>query len=325
MKNTFTFPHDFGARNDPELQRLVFDYGPQAGWAYWVLVEMLYEQGGRMPVRCYDQVAYAAHVPTDMVRSIVEGSPLFGTDGSTFWSDRVSFTLKMKEERTNGSRTAAQARWEKWREGRRKGEPSDAGIMPPQSETYATAERTLCHTNNITNNSNNTNTNTNKDNSSSLHSELSPTLPEPEPQPSPVGTKILSRKNCQQVVDFWNSTIDASGSTLPKVQSLSDARCDKIRIRWGEFASLGDPVEICRSLFKKAARSKFLQGDNGKGWKASFDWLMTNGKNWVKVIEGNFDDAGPGSAPKSKGERMWENVRKNLEVLPFNEDGTVNI
>lgn len=28
---------------------------------------------------------------------------------------------------------------------------------------------------------------------------------------------------------------------------------------------------------------------------------------------------------KSKGERMWDNIKKNLEVLPFNEDGTINI
>lgn len=28
---------------------------------------------------------------------------------------------------------------------------------------------------------------------------------------------------------------------------------------------------------------------------------------------------------KSKGERMWDTVKKNLAVLPFNEDGTINI
>ena len=28
---------------------------------------------------------------------------------------------------------------------------------------------------------------------------------------------------------------------------------------------------------------------------------------------------------KSKGEKMWDNIKKNLAVLPFNEDGTVNI
>ena len=113
MKNTFTFPHDYGARNDPELQRLLFEFGPEAGWAYWVIIEMLYEQGGRMPKASYTQVAYAAHVKTELVKSIIESSSLFKTDRSFFWSNRVEFTLEAKEEKSAKGRTAAQAKWAK--------------------------------------------------------------------------------------------------------------------------------------------------------------------------------------------------------------------
>ena len=40
----------------------------------------------------------------------------------------------------------------------------------------------------------------------------------------------------------------------------------------------------------KMQASHFLRGDNKRGWKASFDWLFENDKNWVKVYEGNYDN-----------------------------------
>ena len=45
-------------------------------------------------------------------------------------------------------------------------------------------------------------------------------------------------------------------------------------------------------------QSKFLKGDNKRGWKASFDWLFENDKNWVKVYEGNYDNKPEQAAAK---------------------------
>lgn len=104
------------------------------------------------------------------------------------------------------------------------------------------------------------------------------------------GEKILSNKQCQQVIDYWNETVVATGAAFSRVELLSDARKKKIRVRWREFSRLGDPVEVCRTIFKKACASKFLQGDNKNGWSASFDWIFTNDKNWAKIYEGNYDD-----------------------------------
>lgn len=40
-------------------------------------------------------------------------------------------------------------------------------------------------------------------------------------------------------------------------------------------------------LFRKAAQSRFLGGDNARKWHASLDWLLIP-SNAVKVIEGNY-------------------------------------
>ena len=31
-----------------------------------------------------------------------------------------------------------------------------------------------------------------------------------------------------------------------------------------------------------------MSGDNDRGWKASFDWLLENDSNIMKVLEGNY-------------------------------------
>ncbi len=119
---------------------------------------------------------------------------------------------------------------------------------------------------------------------------------------------ILKDKHYQQIVDFWNRTIRETQSTIPEVKAVSEERKKKMRIRWKEFSQVGDPVEVVRVLFHKVATSKFCQGDNAKGWSASFDWIFGNPKNWVKVYEGNYDDnhADARNGHQPKGDRMTE-------------------
>ena len=36
--------------------------------------------------------------------------------------------------------------------------------------------------------------------------------------------------------------------------------------------------------------SDFLKGYNKYGWKATFDWVFKNSENWIKILEGNYDN-----------------------------------
>ena len=40
----------------------------------------------------------------------------------------------------------------------------------------------------------------------------------------------------------------------------------------------------------KAKMSDFLTGKNDRGWKMTLDWLIENDTNWVKVMEGKYDN-----------------------------------
>lgn len=91
------------------------------------------------------------------------------------------------------------------------------------------------------------------------------------------------------VIDLWNSVCTA----YPKVVKLTDSRRTIIKLRLGEFS--GDPEQwlpLTRQLFDRVQASNFLHGDNRNGWSATFDWLFENSGNWVKVMEGNYDNKG---------------------------------
>lgn len=48
-------------------------------------------------------------------------------------------------------------------------------------------------------------------------------------------------------------------------------------------------MEQIRRAFEMAEASSFLKGVNERGWRASFDWLISE-DNMAKVLEGNFTD-----------------------------------
>lgn len=91
----------------------------------------------------------------------------------------------------------------------------------------------------------------------------------------------------QDIVELWNSTC----VSLPKIQKLSDSRRQKIKCRLDEWSKdSGEWLSKARELFERIAASDFLRGDNNSGWMATFDWVFENSKNWVKVVEGNYDN-----------------------------------
>lgn len=97
----------------------------------------------------------------------------------------------------------------------------------------------------------------------------------------------------RRIVEMWNATC----TSFPRLMGLSEKRRTKIGVRWKEMAELGDPLDILQRLFDRMQESRFLQGDNRRGWKANFDWLMHNGENWRKVMEGNYDRVSEGGPP----------------------------
>jgi hypothetical protein len=83
-----------------------------------------------------------------------------------------------------------------------------------------------------------------------------------------------------QFLTIWND----NRGCLPKVQALTSKRKSQIKSRLAEKEDLTYWTECV----KKMAASNFCR----EGKWATFDWLIKNDTNHVKVMEGNYDDRG---------------------------------
>ena len=299
-KDTFWFRHDSNAKDDPKCVLLIDQLGLEGYGIYWVLVEILREQPDyTYPIALLPPLARRYNTTAEKMKAVVCGYGLFELrDDKIFFSE----SLLRRMEEYNLLREKRKAAGALGGRAKSSGSKSQASVKQLPSNCQADAKQYIY--------SNNSpllsNPSLDKSNSGlSNNEELTPTSEKSEAEAAqifpensiPVQKKaeVLSNKQCQQVVDFWNRKVTETGAQYPLVKSLSEERKSKIRIRWGEFSKLGNPVEVCRILFEKACASKFLQGDSARGFHANFDWIMTNGKNWLKIYEGNYDETAAGT------------------------------
>ena len=111
----------------------------------------------------------------------------------------------------------------------------------------------------------------------------------------------VARDAVKEALERYNATCTAFG----RVRALSDKRRTKLRLRLEEMAAVGDPLEVIQQVFDKMQASAFLKGGNARGWKATFDWLLINDTNWLKVYEGQYDDK-PGKPDDKKVNNYWD-------------------
>jgi len=125
-----------------------------------------------------------------------------------------------------------------------------------------------------------------------------------EPEASNPKTEKIPFK---EIKEMWNTTC----TIFPKLHVISENRKNKMRIRIEEMGGVEKAIQLLKIIFEKAQASNFLKGDNKRGWKASFDWLFENDKNWVKVYEGNYDNdkeasEKAGSKPSGSNARNYD-------------------
>jgi len=90
-------------------------------------------------------------------------------------------------------------------------------------------------------------------------------------------------QSCEKIKNQWIKIayeFDLSGKQL----KITDKRKRAINNLLKEYS-----LEEMLQAMGKIRTSNFLQGNNKTGWQISFDWF-TNKSNFLKVLEGNYDD-----------------------------------
>jgi len=93
--------------------------------------------------------------------------------------------------------------------------------------------------------------------------------------------KISKEISMSPLVKIWNENC----KNLPKVISISSKRKKHIKARMSETKDMAYWAKVVRRL----AASRFCNGDNNNGWRASFDFLIKPDTH-IKAIEGLYDN-----------------------------------
>lgn len=104
---------------------------------------------------------------------------------------------------------------------------------------------------------------------------------------STISKEMVCATSVARIVDAWN-TLGLSKITRIVPNSQRDQWLKKRIKEYGED-------EIIRAI-ENVRNSKFLNGDNRKGWVVTFDWFIRP-NNFPKVLDGNYSD-GSGHADK---------------------------
>jgi hypothetical protein len=110
-RSTYYFPHDFNARNDPKLQKLLMKMGQEGKGIYWDLVEMLYEQNGYLPTSECETYAFQLRTTYDSITTVIHSFGLFKMDDDKFWSESVLRRLDERKNKSDKARESVLKRW----------------------------------------------------------------------------------------------------------------------------------------------------------------------------------------------------------------------
>ena len=94
------FSHNYYARNDPKMVKLMMRYALLGIGAYWCIVEMLYENGGYILRSEYERISFELHSDYETIKDIIENFELFAFKGEKFYSNTVLRRLKKRQEKS---------------------------------------------------------------------------------------------------------------------------------------------------------------------------------------------------------------------------------
>lgn len=128
-EETYYFKHDYNARSDPKMKRLLSKHGMLGVGIYWSIIEDLYNNANALPTQ-YDVIAFDLRCDENVIRSVINDFDLFQVDEEYFGSPSVAKRLLKREEKSLKAKRSADYRWSLALK-------KDANAMQSQSDSNA--------------------------------------------------------------------------------------------------------------------------------------------------------------------------------------------
>lgn len=130
MKETFYFTHDYNARSDEKIKKLIRVHWMLWYWIFWSIIEDLYQNANALRTD-YDSIAYDMRVNDNIIKSIINEFDLFIIEWDIFGSKSVETRLLERDAKSSKARESARKRWDK----------KDANALRTESECNAIKEK----------------------------------------------------------------------------------------------------------------------------------------------------------------------------------------
>jgi len=127
-KDTFYFSHDYNARNDIKIKKLIAKHNYNGYGLFWAIIEELYNNANALPLD-YECISFDLRVDVEILKSIINDFDLFIVNDGFFGSLSVQRRLEQRNEKSTKARESANKRWNK-----------DANALQTQSDSNAIKE-----------------------------------------------------------------------------------------------------------------------------------------------------------------------------------------
>lgn len=107
MNDDFYFPHNYNASGDLKLRRVFCSLGCEGIGIYWLLVETLYQAGGKIELKYIPDMAQEYRISLEKFESLLKDFDLFVQNHEFFWSEGVTTRLKHINTKRRKARASA--------------------------------------------------------------------------------------------------------------------------------------------------------------------------------------------------------------------------
>lgn len=110
MKDTFYFSHDYSARSDVKIKKLIQRHGMSGYGLFWAIIEDLYQNENSMPIE-YDTLSFEYRVDESLIKSVINDFNLFVFDDNCFGSLSIQKRIDERNKKSDKARESAKTRW----------------------------------------------------------------------------------------------------------------------------------------------------------------------------------------------------------------------
>jgi len=111
-KDAFYFSHDYNARNDFKIKKLIMKHGMLGYGIFWSIIEDLYNNTNVLRLD-YESISFDLRITENVIESILNDFDLFIIDGDNFGSISVQTRLNERNAKSIKARESILKRWNK--------------------------------------------------------------------------------------------------------------------------------------------------------------------------------------------------------------------